>query len=153
MIKKLFILLIVIVLMVLVFLNIKNNTIKKITLQASQKNQSISNEISNASNNLSIIIPPFGTFVSNHYPGQNGSNFDEVSQCLTNPGAICEIFLTQDSKKLSLGSKKTDSQGSAYWNWNVKNLKLSSGEWNIRATANLKNKTITTEDKLKIEVQ
>ena len=115
------------------------------------------NNISKTSNNGGqsvTLIAPTGSFVSNHTPGQNGSPTTEQSVCNTTSGATCNISFTNDEGiTKNLGVKTTDSNGSAYWQWDISGGNLSTGSWKITATATLNNQTLTSTDSMPLEVQ
>ncbi len=92
---------------------------------------------------------PYGNFVSNHAPHLADA---EQSTCITSPGATCNISFSKDGITKSLGDKKTDSDGTAYWSWNVGSTGLSEGIWSITATATLNGKTQSTSDTLNLTV-
>ena len=103
--------------------------------------------------NNSNLIAPYGSFVSNHKPGQNGSNLTELSQCITTPGATCYIKFTQNGVVKTLQGKNADSTGSIFWEWNVNDAGLTSGTWTITAIATLDSQTKSTIDQLTLQVQ
>jgi hypothetical protein len=97
---------------------------------------------------------PTGQFVSNHRPGQNGTDTSMQSICTTTPGATCDItFTSQDGVVKNLGSKKTDNNGAAIWDWDINGANLASGTWTVTATASLNVITSSTTDDIKLEVQ
>lgn len=98
------------------------------------------------------LVAPYGGLVSNHKPGQNGSNFAELSQCITSPGAKCYIRFTQGGRVINLPEKTADSNGAVFWEWNVKDIGLTSGKWSASAVATLNGQTKTTTDQLALEV-
>jgi hypothetical protein len=90
---------------------------------------------------------PYGDFVSNHSPGQNGSGASEVSTCITTPGATCYIELKAGSETKLLKATTTDNTGTAYWDWDVNDpVKLSPGSWTITAVAALNGQTKSAKD-------
>ncbi|HEY4963525.1 MAG TPA: hypothetical protein VIH90_02405 [Candidatus Saccharimonadales bacterium] len=99
------------------------------------------------------LITPYGSFVSNHKPGQNGSNLTELSQCITSPGATCYIKFTQNGVVKSLPEKTADSSGSIFWEWNINDAGLTSGTWTITSIASLNGQTKSTTDQLTLQVQ
>ena len=105
------------------------------------------------STNSSSLLAPYGSFVSNHKPGQNGSNTTELSQCITSPGATCYIKFTQDSVVKTLPEKTADPSGSIFWEWNVNDAGLTSGTWTITAIVSLDGQTKSTTDQLTLQVQ
>lgn len=103
---------------------------------------------SNTQNNSPVLIEPLGNFVSNHKPGQNGSNNLEVSTCNTTSGASCYIKFTnaQNGEVRVLSTQVTDSSGSTGWTWDIGQAGFTSGTWKIVAVANLGGQTKTTQD-------
>ena len=102
------------------------------------------------------LIAPFGNFVSNHFPGENGSPTTESSVCNTSPGATCYIkFTNVDSRETTqLPSKVVDSHGSATWYWDIDNdAHLTSGQWQITATATLGSQVKSTSDNLNLSIK
>lgn len=97
------------------------------------------------------LVQPYGSLVSNHMPGQNGSGTDEQSACNTTPGATCYIKLTKGSTTTKLPAQKVGSDGSTLWSWNA-NI-LSSGDWTVSAVASLNGQTKSTTDSIKLEVR
>lgn len=101
-----------------------------------------------------VLAAPFGTFVSNHRPGQNGSPTAEQSVCNTTPGATCDIQFTNASGiTKSLGAEVADSNGTAYWSWDINGGTLAPGSWQITAVVKLNGQTKTTPDPTSLEVQ
>jgi hypothetical protein len=102
----------------------------------------------------SVLAAPFGTFVSNHKPGQDGSPSTEQSVCNTTPGATCDIqFTNAAGVTKSLGAEVADSNGTAYWSWNINGGTLAPGSWQITAVAKSNGQTKTTPDPTPLEVQ
>lgn len=100
------------------------------------------------------LVTPFGTFVSNHKPGQNGSPTSEQSVCNTTPGAQCDIqFKSADGVVKTLGTETVSNSGTAYWSWDVKGATLAPGKWQITAVATLNGQTKTSNDPILLEVQ
>lgn len=97
---------------------------------------------------------PTGTFISNHHPNLSGSPAPntESSTCTTTPGANCEIRFTNGAVTKSLDVKKTDSDGNASWDWNLNDIGLTVGEWNITAIATNDSKTATATDSMLLSV-
>jgi cytoskeletal protein RodZ len=97
---------------------------------------------------------PSGTFVSNHSPNIGGvpAPSSESSVCNTTPGATCTISFTKDNQTKTLQSQTADNNGNVYWNWNINTAGLSVGNWQISATATLNGKSLTTVDKLTLDV-
>lgn len=113
--------------------------------------KSASNAVSGSAG-LSLIAP-WGSFVSNHHPGQGGAPTTESSVCNTTPGASCYIKFTNGESVQTLAAKLTDSNGSVIWNWDVSNAGLASGSWKITAVATLNGQTKTTDDPQNLEIQ
>jgi len=101
----------------------------------------------------STLIEPYGTFVSNHHPGQNGLPTGEQSVCNTTPGATCYIQFTKDSVTKKLDTQTADPNGATYWTWDVKQAGFDAGSWQITAIASLNGQTKTANDALTLEVQ
>ena len=133
---------------------------------SSDKQPAVSNNSSNAtSGNTSdksttsppvgstILTEPYGTFVSNHHPGQDGSPTAEQSVCNTTPGATCYIQFTKDSMTKKLDTQTADPNGATYWTWDVKQAGFSAGSWQVTAVASLSGQTKTAIDALALEVQ
>ncbi len=100
------------------------------------------------------VKTPYGTFVSNHYPGKNGAPLNIDSVCITTPGASCTIKFTRSGISKSLSSQKVNSDGYAYWNqWKPSDIGLTSGSWKIEAIATLNGKTASAQDSIALEVQ
>lgn len=102
--------------------------------------------------NEDSLAKPFGTFVSNHKPGQNGSNLLILSQCVTSPGASCQIEFKKDDVVRKLSDKKVDATGTATWNWKVDEADLSKGSWAISAIARKNGQTRITTDVISLEI-
>ena len=108
----------------------------------------------NPSTSLTVLETPFGSFVSNHMPGQNGSPTTEQSVCNTTPGASCDIqFTNGNAVNKSLGATTADSNGTAYWSWNINGGTLAPGSWHITAVVKLNGQTKTATDPTPLEVQ
>jgi hypothetical protein len=113
----------------------------------SDKNNNFSNVSSNSTSNSGLpLVTPFGVFVSNHTPGQNGAPTSIDSTCNTTSGANCYIKFTKGSITTKLPSKITSSDGTATWNWDIKDANLTSGEWQITAIATLDGQTKSAAD-------
>ncbi len=105
-----------------------------------------------ANSNLTLI-DPWGDFVSNHKPGQNGSPTTETSACNTTPGATCYIKFTSGDKTRTLDSKTADSNGTVTWRWDTSDAGFSSGSWQISALASLNGQTRTVSDTRELVIQ
>jgi cytoskeletal protein RodZ len=124
------------------------------TTDGSASSTPLSNKLPQPSTASTDLKTPFGTFVSNHKPGQNGSPTSEQSVCNTTAGASCDIqFKNSSGVVKTLGSEKADANGSAYWSWDVKGATLAPGEWHVTAIATLNGQTKTSNDPTPLEVQ
>lgn len=103
-------------------------------------------------NNLSLVAPS-GSFVSNHYPGQNGSSNAETSTCNTTPGASCYIKFVNGGLTRTLETKTADSNGSVIWSWNLNDAGFTSGSWQITAIASSGSQTKSVNDSQALVVQ
>jgi hypothetical protein len=102
------------------------------------------------------LIAPTGTFVSNHFPGQNGSSTTEASVCNTSPGATCYIKFTNvvTGDTTQLAAQVTDARGTTSWYWDVsQDAHLSAGQWKVMAVATLGSQTKTATDTLNLTVK
>ncbi len=106
-----------------------------------------------AGTSSSTLTAPYGTFISNHYPGQNGTLTKEQSTCNTTPGASCYIRFTQGSVTRTLPTQTTNNNGSTSWLWDIGKAGLTSGSWQVSAVATLNGKTSTTTDPVALEIQ
>lgn len=119
---------------------------------------SASNPVSKSEGSVSTsspsepLVAPYGTLVSNHYPGQNGTNYAEKSSCTTTPGAKCYIKFTQGDIVKTLAEQTADVEGNTLWSWDVKQAGLTSGNWTITAVASLGSETKSTQDQKALEV-
>jgi hypothetical protein len=102
------------------------------------------------------LVAPTGNFVSNHFPGANGSPTTEASTCNTSPGASCYIKFTNidTGQTTQLSTQAVDARGSTSWYWDVsKDAHLTSGQWKVAAVASLGSQTKSSDDALKLTVQ
>lgn len=100
----------------------------------------------------SPLINPYGNFVSNHMPGANNTPTDEVSVCITTPGAKCYIkFTKSDGTSSQLPTQTVGSDGSTSWSWNA-NI-LTAGNWTVTAVATLNGQTKITQDPTPLSVK
>jgi len=103
------------------------------------------------------LAAPQGNFVSNHYPNLSGSPAPNKMQssCTTTPGATCQIVFTNtsDGTVRSLPIQTTDQGGTAIWDWNLKDIGITEGLWNVKAVAALDGQTKTANDALNLEVK
>jgi len=97
---------------------------------------------------------PSGNFVSNHHPNLDGSPApsQETSVCNTTPGATCYISFSKGTLSTKLPSQKTNSEGSAYWTWDVSKAGLTTGEWTITAVAQLNGKSKSSMDPMTLTI-
>lgn len=103
-----------------------------------------------------VLVPPTGTFVSNHTPNLSGSPAPNKmhSDCATTPGATCQISFTRnDGRVKTLPAQNTDNAGAAYWSWTLQDVGLDTGSWTVEAKATLNNKTETAKDSTTLEVK
>ena len=99
------------------------------------------------------LIAPWGDFVSNHHPGQNGSPLSETSVCNTTQGASCYIAFTNGSIVKTLPVQTADSNGATFWsNWTPSSIGLTPGNWKITATATLDGQTKSTTDPMDLVI-
>lgn len=98
------------------------------------------------------LARPYGSFVSNHRPGQGGSGTKEQSACNTTPGAKCYIkFTNTDTGTVyKLPEQTVGSNGSTLWSWDAK--VLGPGSWEITTVANLNGQTKAATDDIKLKV-
>jgi len=121
--------------------------------QKSDKDSTSGNSPGSSSQQTNLpLYTPYGDFISNHHPGQNGAPTSESSVCNTTACAKCYIRFTQGSTVTSLPAKTTDSKGTAYWQWDVKSAELSSGNWTVTAVATLNGQTKTAQDPLALVI-
>ena len=99
------------------------------------------------------LIQPYGELVSNHFPGQNGSDTKESSACNSTPGATCYIQFTntENGKVTKLPPQLIGNDGSTVWSWDAKTL--TQGTWQITAVADLNGQTKNITDTAKLEIQ
>lgn len=100
------------------------------------------------------LIAPIGDFVSNHHPNLVGSPSPNLisSVCTTTPGASCQINFTKGGITKSLYAQTTDEGGSAYWDWKLQDIGITTGSWSIEATASLNGQIKSTKDTSNLEV-
>lgn len=98
-------------------------------------------------------LAPWGTFISNHHPGQNGSPTIEQSTCNTTPGAVCYIKFTSGDIAKALSTETANSDGTVIWDWDVSQAGLTSGNWQVTAVATLNNQTKSTTDPMALVIQ
>lgn len=100
----------------------------------------------------SLPLVPYGSFVSNHAPGQNGSPTTEYSVCSTTPGATCYIKFSLGDISRQLSTQKVDDSGSTTWQWDIDGAGLSKGSWQITAVATLNGQSKSTTDHIPLKV-
>lgn len=104
-------------------------------------------------NGSSFVVAPTGTFISNHTINLSDiSQLSVQSDCTTTPGIECTITFSQGSSVKSLPTKTTDAGGAAYWSWNIKDLGLTLGTWQIKATASSNNHKEVALDATNLEI-
>lgn len=120
-------------------------------VQASPKNQAVGG---GGQSGKVELLEPGGTFVSNHRPKLSGSaqQKSEQSVCITSPGAVCYIEFKQGSVVHKLAAEQTNSNGTAYWTWNLDNSGLGAGTWQVSAVAILGDQTKTAVDPISLEI-
>ena len=98
------------------------------------------------------LVAPYGVFVSNHFPGRNGSPSKEESLCNSTPGASCymEFRNTTSGETTRLASQTINSQGSTSWSWDAKIL--PNGKWQVTAVAVRGAEIKKTSDPILLEV-
>jgi len=100
------------------------------------------------------LLPPSGTFVSNHRPSLSGSaqQLEEQSVCSSTTGASCLIRFSQGSVTKALSSQVIGATGTAYWNWNIKDSGLTEGTWSVEAVATHDGQEKTTNDSIDLVI-
>ena len=104
-------------------------------------------------NGSTAPIKPTGTFISNHSPNLSGkpNPTQENSVCVTTPGATCYIEFTQGGVVNKLDAETTDSNGAAYWTWDVSQDGFTTGTWQVTIVATLNGKTATSTDTMEVQ--
>lgn len=132
---------------------------KNATTQSNTKNSETKSEPGDQKSDMGgdasvNLTAPTGDFVSNHHPNLDGDPAPSAitSVCTTTPGAKCQITFTKDGITKSLPNETTDRGGSAYWNWKLSDIGLSTGMWQVKAIATLGSQTQSTTDALVLEV-
>lgn len=105
--------------------------------------------------NTQELIPPSGTFVSNHRPNLDGSPAPSKVQsvCNTSPGAACYIEFKGPGGIKKLPTRTAGDDGSTIWTWDIKVAGFSEGAWTVTAVASLNGRTKNTTDPIKFEVE
>jgi hypothetical protein len=100
------------------------------------------------------LVPPSGSFVSNHKPnlGNSPAPNTEESTCNVPQGATCNITFNLNGTSLSLGKQTAGASGVVAWQWSLQGLGLTVGDWKVAALATLGSQTATTSDPLTLEV-
>ncbi len=94
---------------------------------------------------------PFGTFISNHHPG--GINPTAIaSVCNTTPGANCYLKFTKGDVVKTLPEQTADTNGSTFWNWDVKTAGFTAGNWDVSAYSTLNGQTKMAKDPMQLVV-
>lgn len=108
-----------------------------------------------STNSSADLLVPTGDFVSNHHPNLSGSPAPNTlsSVCASTPGSSCTITFTKDGVSKSLPPQTTDRGGSAYWNWKLQDVGLTTGSWSVKATVSLGNQTKSADDAMQLVVQ
>lgn len=98
----------------------------------------------------SSLVAPSGNFVSAHNVPSSASI---ASVCNTTYGATCVISFRSNNVIRSLNAKLADKGGTAYWDsWTPETIGLSTGDWQISATATLNGKSISSTDAMLLRV-
>ncbi len=114
-----------------------------------------SSKVTTPTSSSGNLVSPYGSFVSNHGPTLSNSPSapsSEQSVCITSPGASCTITFTMDGVIKTLDAKTADSQGAAYWNWDIISAGFTEGSWTINATATSDGQSKTVKDPLVLQV-
>lgn len=99
------------------------------------------------------LIKPRGVFASNHSASLSQKGMDkEDSACNTTPGATCQIIFTKGSVVKKLPAQKVDRGGAAYWNWQLKDIDLTAGAWQVKAVATLGSQTLSRADAMELKI-
>jgi hypothetical protein len=95
---------------------------------------------------------PSGTFLSNHSPSLDGDPYPsgEQSVCTTTPGAKCSMTFTNGELTRTLQEQTTNSDGNAFWTWDVKQSAFTEGTWTVTITTTLNGQTSAAKDSLKV---
>lgn len=134
--------------------NSNTGTNNKTTASADTKESSAGNQNISSSGSTAVSLQaPYGTFVSNHLPGKNGTNTQEESVCSSTPGASCYMKFVQGSIVKTLKNQILDSSGTTYWLWDTKSAGLTSGSWQVFAIVNLNSQTKTSKDAQDLVIQ
>ena len=109
----------------------------------------------NTSLSVNEIVKPVGTFVSNHSPNLSGNPAPNtiVSTCRTSPHIDCVITFSKDGLTKSLPVQTTDANGNTNWNWQLQDLNLTAGDWQISVTATSGNTSQTSNDVMPLRVR
>jgi hypothetical protein len=99
-----------------------------------------------------LATPSNSNLISNHRPSLSGST-EEQSVCSTSPGATCYIELSKDGVLKRLDSQTTDSNGAAFWTWDIKTAGLTQGSWQVKVAATKDGLTKYAIDSIPLEVQ
>lgn len=97
---------------------------------------------------------PTGEFVSNHSPNLSGSPAPNKmsSTCKTTPGAKCQISFQKGSTIKSTPAQSTDSDGNVSWTWDLQDIGLTEGSWDITAIAINGSKKSKASDSMQLVV-
>lgn len=97
---------------------------------------------------------PIGTFVSNHRPNLSGSPAPNTmtSTCSTTPGSKCTIEFTKGNITKSLPNKIADGNGNISWDWELQDVGLTVGEWQVTAVASNGNNIAKASDSIPLIV-
>ena len=93
---------------------------------------------------------PSGEFLSNYSPDSSTS---ERSVCNVQPGVSCTISFTQGDVTKNLTAEVAGSDGFVLWTWEPSDLSLTTGSWQVKATATVNSLSSTTTDPNLLNVQ
>ena len=98
---------------------------------------------------------PIGTFVSNHQPNLDGSPRPSTinSTCTTSARITCFIRFTKGQEVRTLAAQTTDASGNTAWTWNINDIGLGEGEWQIEAVARNGSVDATASDPTPLKVE
>lgn len=135
--------------------NNAQNSTDQIPNQKSSSSTGYTSPPQKSQNSATVLLLPSGTLVSNHRPSLSGgsSPSSEQSVCNTSSGAVCYIQFEKGNEVKKLPAQNTDSNGSAYWTWDISQAGLSVGSWKITAVATKGGETKTFSDSLTMDVQ
>lgn len=121
---------------------------------AATPNSSSKSTATGGASSTATLFTPTGSFISNHHPNLSGSPAPNTmsSVCTTTPGASCKITFTKDGITKELSWQTADANGSAYWNWKLQDIGLTTGSWKVQAIASLNGQTKSASDAMNLVV-